>query len=202
MAMAMAIPVPANDGTVPSPYTCDLGAQLPTEDAPGMIDISCTANEPEEGRPDIAVQLVGPFEMVGPFATLDFTCSVALPVEGPLLDLSCTENEPYDFRVQPKGAESYGRLKFSVLAMSRPFGSILIDARVDCDDGTFYDPRDMPMADDSTDPLSVGEIGEVEYRVDECAGNWTKITLTPRFPEWRCFGCKAYERKRIEDASG
>lgn len=111
-----------------------------------------------------------------------------------ILDLACTENVPseadYDFRVRPKrSSSSYAR--FSVAALSRPFGAVVIDARVECDDGTFYEPR----FGGSTDPLAIGEAGgEVAYGIDECAGTSTyaRITLTPRFPEWTCDGCGAY----------
>ena len=109
-----------------------------------------------------------------------------------ILDLACTENvtndADYDFRVSSKrSSASYAR--FSVVALSRPFGAVVIDARVECDDGTFYEPE----YGGSTDPLAVGEAGgEVAFDVAECAGSYTQITLSPRFPAWNCDGCGNY----------
>ena len=83
-----------------------------------------------------------------------------------------------------------------VVPLSRPFGSIVMDARVDCEDGLFYRPDaevDFINTKDSTGPLDVGGLGEVYYDARHCNGAWSKITLTPRFPEWRCSGCQAYE---------
>ena len=183
----LAVPVIAEDITG-IPYTCDAEYQEPTVGEPGYLELMCTDDETGEAFRIRWDRVLG----IG-----DLTCSVAVDSEGSLfLDISCTENEPYDFRVAPKGVTAMGSTRFVVVPLSRPFGSIVIDARVDCDDGTFYNPRELFMTDDSTDPLSVGEIGEVQYRVDECAGSYTKITLTPRFPEWRCSGCVAYEPKK------
>ena len=56
--------------------------------------------------------------------------------------------------------------RFVVVPLSRPFGSIVIDARVDCEDGLFYRPDaevDFINTKDSTGPLDVGELGEVYY---------------------------------------
>ena len=53
-----------------------------------------------------------------------------------------------------------------VVPLSRPFGSIVIDDRVDCEDGLFYRPDaevDFINTKDSTGPLDVGELGEVYY---------------------------------------
>lgn len=110
-----------------------------------------------------------------------------------ILDLACTEtvttDTEYDFRVSPaRSSSSYAR--FGVLALSRPFGAVVIDARVECDDGTFYNAPDSIT---TTDPLAVGQAGgEIAVDVGDCAAAYTKITLTPRFPEWRCDGCGAY----------
>ena len=109
-----------------------------------------------------------------------------------ILDLACTENvthaADHDFRVAPKSSSSsYAR--FSVVALSRAFGAVVIDARVECSDGTFYEPE----YGGSTDPLAVGQAGgEVAFDVSECSGSHTKITLSPRFPEWKCDGCVEY----------
>ena len=110
-----------------------------------------------------------------------------------ILDLKCTEevtnSADYDFRVAAtRSSSSYAW--FSVVALSRPFGSVVIDARVECDDGTFYM---SPDSISSTDPLAVGEAGgDVAVDLGDCSNTYTKITLTPRFPEWRCDGCGEY----------
>ena len=111
-----------------------------------------------------------------------------------ILDLACTENvtpvAEHDFRIRPaRSSTSYAR--FSVVALSRPFGAVVIDARVECSDGTFYEPE----FGGATDPLAVGQAGgEVAFAVDNCAAGttWNRLTLTPRFPEWKCDGCGSY----------
>ena len=69
-------------------------------------------------------------------------------------NLACTVNvtpeSQHDFRGSPK--ESYGStyfVWFNVLALSRPFGSVVLDATVLCDDEPFYEgiwlAGDLPM---------------------------------------------------------
>ena len=53
-----------------------------------------------------------------------------------------------------RSSSSYAR--FIVVALSRPFVAVVIDARVDCDDGTFYNASDSIT---TADPLAVGQAG-------------------------------------------
>lgn len=111
-----------------------------------------------------------------------------------ILDLACTEDvtpdADYDIRVSAdRGGNTYAWWR--VVALSRPFGAIVIDARIECEDGTFYEESD------ASDPLAVGEAGgEVAFDIGQCAGSHEKITLTPRFPEWKCDGCGEYTPSR------
>ena len=186
---ALAVPVIAEDVTG-VPFTCDAEYREPTVDASGLLDLMCTSDE-TGGAFRIRWDRVRGIS--------DLTCSVAFDSEGSLLlDIS---NEPYDFQVTPKGVTVLGSTRFVVVPLSRPFGSIVIDARVDCADGSFYRPDaevDFINTKDSTGPLDAGELGEVYYDARHCNGAWSTITLTPRFPEWRCSGCEAYEPERAE----
>ena len=193
----LAIPVLADART--GTFTCEIDSQAPAEDAsarygynPGYLDISCTE---QGGRAlDFAVRLAG-FRGISDH-TCRFDYQAQTEAARQFTDISCTENEPYDFQVTPKGVTVMGSTRFVVIPLSRPFGSIVIDARVDCEDGSFYRPDaevDFISTKDATGPLDVGEIGEVYYDANHCNGAWSTITLTPRFPEWRCSGCEAYE---------
>ena len=112
-----------------------------------------------------------------------------------ILDLSCTEvvdtaTSEYDFRVTAESSSTY-YARFDVVALSRPFGAVVIDARVECNDGTYYD---SPESISTTDPLAVGQAGgEIAVDIGECGSTgWEQLALTPRFPEWRCDGCGVY----------
>lgn len=130
--------------------------------------------------------------VAAPAAAQTYTC--IRTGAGGLLDLQCTEDvappASPDFRVTPtSGPSAYAF--FRVVALSRPFGAVVIDAEIECSDGTFAE------AEDATEPLAVGQAGgQVSFRVAVCATGHNRITLSPRFPEWKCDGCVEYVPSR------
>ena len=162
----------------------DIAQPYPAAGIPGLLWYECDDVERLLSL-HLSLELVD----LGPNQTYDRCVLEEKDADGrTLISLSCTAEAAYDFRVRPQGS-GFGTVKFGVVADSRAFGSIVIDARVWCADGSFYDPEDSLLTQDSTGPLAAGQAGEVHYDVRECEGAYSKIELTPRFPEWRCRGC-------------
>ena len=132
----------------------------------------------------------------------EVACSLsgAMPPEAERVSfaLDCSEYDGgADFRVHWQQLLFDMEAYFDVVALSRPFGAIILDAKIQCDDGTYYMGGFMPGEGASTAPLGVGQRGAVSFDVTGCPGTWEAITLSPRFPEWRCDGCGTYEQSQL-----
>ena len=87
--------------------------------------------------------LVAMLVTTGPTAAQTYTCvrtgQATTSTSPGILDLACTENvtnaADYDFRVTAdRAGDTYAWWR--VVALSRPFGAVVIDARIECADGT------------------------------------------------------------------